>query len=90
MTYLPLTNQPTARDEIFSRGQSRNQISRLLRNWNIRRKVRALNDHEDHILEDIGAQRDEIQWAGRLPLTVNAAIALNDRTKRRRERERSF
>jgi len=94
MTYLPLTNQATARDEIFSRGQSRIQISRLLRNWNIRRKVRALvralMDHNDHILDDIGVQRDEIQWAGRLPLTVNAAIALNDRAKRRRLRERSF
>ena len=86
MTYLPLTNPTAARNEIFSRNQNRTQISRLLHNWNVRRKVRALADNNDHILDDIGVQRDEIEWASRLPLTVNAAIALNDRASRRRKR----
>lgn len=86
MTCLPLTNQAAARNEIFSRNQNRTQISRLLHNWNVRRKVRALDDQEDHILDDIGVQRDEIQWAARLPLTVNAAIALDDRASKRRQR----
>lgn len=84
MTYLPLENQPTDRNEIFNRHQNRLQISRLLHNWNVRRKVRALADQDDYILDDIGVQRDEIRWAGRLPLTINAAIALNDRASRRR------
>ena len=90
MTYQPCANQSAVRNEIFSRGQNRIQISRLLRNWKIRRKVRALIDHDDHTLNDIGVRRDEIIWAGKLPLTVNAAVALNDRASRRRVRERAF
>ncbi|HFC04580.1 MAG TPA: DUF1127 domain-containing protein [Rhizobiales bacterium] len=86
MTCLAVSNQSTARNEIFSRNQNRFQIGRLWHNWKIRRKVRALADQENHILEDIGVRRDEIIWAGRLPLTVNAAIALNDRALRRRQR----
>ncbi len=84
MTYLSLSNQPVARNEIFSRGKGRFQISRLWGNWNTRRKVRALADQDDRILDDIGVQRDEIRWAGQLPLTINAAIALHDRSARRR------
>jgi len=84
MTYLPLTHQTTAREEIFSRYQNRLQISRLWSNWKTRRKVRTLIDHNDHILNDIGVQRDEIRWAGNLPLAVNAAIALHDKASRRR------
>lgn len=79
-----------ARDEIFSRHENRLQLSRLFHNWKIRRKVRALNDYEDQMLDDIGIRRDEIRWAARLPLTVNAAIALNDRAKKRRAKELSL
>lgn len=89
MTYLSLSNQPVARNEIFSRGEGRFQIARLWGNWNTRRKVRALADQDDRMLDDIGVQRDEIRWAGKLPLTINAAIALNDRATRRRSRNNS-
>lgn len=89
MTYLPLSNQTVARNEIFSRNQSRLQISRLLHNWNVRRKVRALVDQDNHMLNDIGVRREEIRWAGKLPLTINAAIALNDRASRRRQHEKT-
>ncbi len=88
MTDISLTNQTAARNEIFNRNQNRFQISRMLRNWNIRRKVRALIDQNNHILDDIGILREEIIWAGKLPLTVNAAIALNDRASRRRAQEK--
>lgn len=84
------TTSHAARKEIFSRHENRLQFSRLFHNWKIRRKVRALSDYEDHMLDDIGIRRDEIHWATRLPLTVNAAIALNDRASKRRARELSL
>lgn len=86
MTCQNLTDQYTVREEIFSRYQFRLQLSRLLNNWLIRRKVRALADNDDNILDDIGIRREEIDWAARLPLTVNAAIALQDRACKRRQR----
>jgi len=87
MTCLNISEQHIAREEIFSRYQFRFQLSRLLHNWLVRRKVRALADNDDYILDDIGVRRDEIAWARRLPLTVNAAIALQDRACKRRKLE---
>ena len=87
MTYQNISEQHIAREEIFSRYQFRFQLSRLLNNWLVRRKVRALADNDDVILDDIGITRDEIDWARKLPLTVNAAIALNDRASKRRKIE---
>ena len=57
---------------------------RLLRNWKARRRIVALGDFDDYMLKDIGITRDEVQWAAGLPLTVNAAIALEERAFRRR------
>ncbi|MGI9503259.1 MAG: hypothetical protein ACR2RE_09415, partial [Geminicoccaceae bacterium] len=34
---------------------------------------------DDHMLDDIGATRDELEWAIRLPLRTNAALALHER-----------
>jgi len=87
MTDLTLSHKVVARNEIFSRHQNRLQLSRLLHNWLTRRKVRALNEQDDHILDDIGVERGEVIWASRLPLTVNAAIALDDRARRRRQHQ---
>jgi len=87
MTCQSISGQLVAREEIFSRYQFRFQLSRLLHNWLVRRKVRALADNDDNILDDIGLRRDEIAWASRLPMTVNAAIALQDRACRRRQIE---
>lgn len=39
---------------------------------------------DDHMLDDIGITREELEWAIRLPLRVNAALALHDRARRRR------
>ncbi len=58
----------------------------LLRHWRARRSVRQMLEWDDRILRDIGVQRDEVQWASTLPLTVNAALALEDRAQRRARR----
>jgi uncharacterized protein YjiS (DUF1127 family) len=58
---------------------------RILRNWQAKRRIVALGDFDDYILADIGITRDEVQWAAGLPLTVNAAVALEERAFRRRK-----
>ena len=57
---------------------------RLARNWKAKRRIMALGDFDDYMLQDIGITRDEVQWAAGLPLTVNAAVALEERAFRRR------
>lgn len=59
-------------------------LSLLWGNWKRRRKVRGLRDLDDRILDDIGVTREEIAWAAELPLTINPALALQDRAGRRR------
>lgn len=39
---------------------------------------------DDQLLDDIGVTREELEWAIRLPLRVNAALALHDRARERR------
>jgi uncharacterized protein YjiS (DUF1127 family) len=58
---------------------------RLLRNWRAKRNVIKLENLDDHMLSDLGVTRAEVQWAAGLPLTVNAALALEDRAFRRRK-----
>ena len=59
-------------------------LSTLYRNWRARSKVRAMHDLDDRMLADIGVRRDEVIWAAYLPLTVNAAIELENAAFRRR------
>jgi len=61
-------------------------VRRVWRNWQARKRVTDLSTYDDYMLNDIGVTRDEIQWAAGLPLTVNAALALEDRALRRRRR----
>lgn len=63
---------------------------RLARNWKAKRRIVALGNFDDYILQDIGITRDEVQWAIGLPLTVNAAVALEERAFRRRKNGGSF
>jgi uncharacterized protein YjiS (DUF1127 family) len=58
----------------------------LLHHWRARRAVRQMLEWDDRTLSDIGVQRDEVQWASTLPLTVNATLALEDRAQRRARR----
>ena len=56
----------------------------MRRNWKAKRRIAALANFDDYMLRDIGITRDEVQWAAGLPLTVNAALALEERAFRRR------
>ena len=60
-------------------------LSRFIRNWRAKRSIVKLETLDDHMLYDLGVTRAEVQWAAGLPLTVNAALALEDRAFRRRK-----
>jgi uncharacterized protein YjiS (DUF1127 family) len=60
----------------------------LARNWRARSRVARLAEFDDHMLRDIGVTRGEIEWAAGLPLSVNAAAALEEHAFRRRRQER--
>ena len=60
-------------------------LRRVSRNWKAKRRIASLGNFDDYMLRDIGVTRDEVQWAAGLPLTVNAAVALEERALRRRK-----
>lgn len=62
------------------------RIRVLLRNWKARRAVQRLAEFDDHLLADIGVTCLDVHWAAGLPLTVNAAMALEERARLRRAR----
>jgi uncharacterized protein YjiS (DUF1127 family) len=53
----------------------------LIRNWLARRAVRRMENLDEHLLRDIGLTRDEVRWAAGLPLSQNAALSLDERTR---------
>jgi uncharacterized protein YjiS (DUF1127 family) len=59
-------------------------VRRFLHNWRTRRAVARLDHYDDYLLHDIGVSREDVRWAAGLPLTVNAALALEERSARRR------
>ncbi|MGI9481927.1 MAG: DUF1127 domain-containing protein [Hyphomicrobiales bacterium] len=65
---------------IFGKLQAR------LHNWQVRRKIRALGDLEDRMLQDIGVTRDDIYWASRLPTAMNSAHELERASQLRRRK----
>jgi hypothetical protein len=78
------------RDYALTRAESVGEFggswfARLFRNWKARRRVVQLESYDDFLLADIGVTRAELRWAAGLPLTVNAAVALEDRAFRRRK-----
>ncbi|GGY04815.1 hypothetical protein GCM10007160_35600 [Litchfieldella qijiaojingensis] len=62
-----------------------NGIRTLVRRWRFRRRFLSLLDYDDHILEDMGHDREEILWASRLPLRVDATQAILERREQRRK-----
>ena len=83
------------RDYVLNQAISRGEygivslLRRVTRNWKAKRRIAALGGFDDYMLRDIGVTREEIQWAAGLPLTVNAALALEERAFRRRQSGRS-
>ena len=82
----------TALDEIRLRGSDYpywiRLVLRRIQNWKSRSRIRALTEYDSHMLEDMGVTREEVFWAARLPLTVNAAWELRHRSRKRRLAER--
>jgi uncharacterized protein YjiS (DUF1127 family) len=60
-------------------------LRRFVKNWLARRAITKLHRLDDYLLSDIGVTREEVQWAQGLPLTCNAALALEERGFRRRK-----
>ena len=54
-------------------------FGRLVRNWLSQGAIARLARLDDRVLEDVGITRRDIEWARRLPITVNAENALMDR-----------
>jgi uncharacterized protein YjiS (DUF1127 family) len=55
--------------------------ARTLENWQARKAVRSLLKLEEHVLRDVGTLRGDVEWAANLPLSINAALALDERTR---------
>ena len=81
------------RDYALSRAVSLDEVRgtsflrRIFRNWVARRAVARLENFDDYLLRDIGVKREDIRWAAGLPLTVNAALALEEHALRQRRAE---
>lgn len=56
-------------------------LRRLIGNWRARRAVAQLDRLDDFLLRDIGVTRRDVLWAAELPLTCNAALALEERAR---------
>ena len=82
------------RDYALSRAQSAEAAGsasvlwQLIGNWRARRAVARLDELDDFLLRDIGLSREDLQWAAGLPLSVNAAMALEERTREKARRRR--
>lgn len=62
-------------------------LRRIAANWLRRRRLRRVDDLDDHILSDIGVTRDELRAALKLPLSVDPIWELNSQARRRRSRQ---
>jgi uncharacterized protein YjiS (DUF1127 family) len=63
-------------------------LLRLWGNWRARRDVLKLQRLSDHQLKDMGLRRGDIFWASQQPLSVNAALVLEERTLEERLKSR--
>lgn len=56
---------------------------RVASNWLKRRRLRRIEDMDDHLLSDIGINRDDLRSALHLPLTVDPIWELHRQSRRR-------
>jgi hypothetical protein len=82
-----MTDHTIARAELFGADFHRSTLSRMLHNWWVRRQLVRLADADALLLDDVGVERSEIEWAIHLPLSINPALALRERSQRRRRRQ---
>jgi uncharacterized protein YjiS (DUF1127 family) len=64
-------------------GQLIERIAQIRR----RRKFHRLHDLDDHMLHDIGVTRGEVEIAGNLPISVDAATELRRMSLERRRQK---
>ena len=72
-----------SRAQNFDAAGTRSILARLIENWRTRREVARLGEYDDFLLRDIGVTRADVRWAAGLPLTANAALALEERSLQR-------
>ena len=72
----------------------RTWFGKISQRWNNHRELRTNRKAfqtmlrlDDTMLNDIGVTRSEVQWANSLPLSVNAAVELNNISLMRRRAE---
>jgi uncharacterized protein YjiS (DUF1127 family) len=66
----------------FAREQAQSGfLARAIDNWRARRSVQALLRLDDHILHDMGTSREEVASVAHLPLSMNAALVLEERVR---------
>lgn len=63
-------------------------VSLRMRHFWVRRRVQALGDLDDKMLDDIGVTREEVYSAARTPLHLNASEELYRTAYLRRSRKR--
>jgi uncharacterized protein YjiS (DUF1127 family) len=59
-------------------------LAQFIENWFARRAVRKMLAMDEHLLKDAGLTIGDVHWASHLPLSVNAALALEHRARRPR------
>jgi len=66
-----------------ARAGPRSFFRQLLDNWLSQGAIARLAQLDDAVLRDAGITRRDIEWASKLPITVNAEKALIDRVNSR-------
>lgn len=68
------------------------KLKTIVSQWNVyrqnkinRQAFQSVLTLDDHILRDIGVTRIDVLWANKLPLSYNAAIELNNLSKKQRQ-----
>jgi hypothetical protein len=96
MTYQDLGRGRTGRRAFAWFGTAFDRIRSRYAAWRADRDRRdafaSLLGYDDRMLSDMGVLREDVEWAASLPLYVNAALALRDRSSARQavsERARS-